>query len=46
MVTASEMSYVAKNTVEVPEAQRPEVIAFLTAIDEHDDVHRVYTAMK
>jgi YebC/PmpR family DNA-binding regulatory protein len=45
-VTASEMSYVAKNTVEVPEAQRPEVIAFLTAIDEHDDVHRVYTAMK
>lgn len=46
MVTASEMSYVAKNTVEVPESQRPEVIAFLTAIDEHDDVHRVYTAMK
>ena len=46
MVTASEMSYVAKNTVDVPEAQRPEVVAFLTAIDEHDDVHRVYTAMK
>jgi len=45
-VTASEMSYVAKNPVDVPEAQRPEVIAFLTAIDEHDDVHRVYTAMK
>ena len=38
IVTASEMSYVAKNTVEVPEAQRPEVVAFLTAIDEHDDV--------
>jgi len=45
-VTASEMSYVAKNTVDVPEALRPEVIAFLTEIDEHDDVHRVYTAMK
>ena len=46
MVTASEMSYVAKNTVEVPDTQRPEVIAFLTAIDEHDDVHRVWAAVK
>jgi YebC/PmpR family DNA-binding regulatory protein len=46
IVTTSEMSYVAKNSVEVPEAQKPEVIEFLTAIDEHDDVHRVYTAMK
>ena len=45
-VTTSEMSYVAKNAVEVPEAQKAEVIAFLSAIDEHDDVHRVYTAMK
>jgi YebC/PmpR family DNA-binding regulatory protein len=45
-VTASEMSYVAKTAADVPETQRPEVIAFLTALDEHDDVHRVYTAMK
>jgi YebC/PmpR family DNA-binding regulatory protein len=45
-VTVSEMSYLAKNAVEVPEAQKPEVVAFLTALDEHDDVHRVYTAMK
>jgi len=45
-VTTAEMSYVAKNTVEVPASQRAEVEAFLTAIDEHDDVHRVYTAMK
>jgi YebC/PmpR family DNA-binding regulatory protein len=45
-VTTSEMSHVAKNAVEVPEAQKPEVVAFLTALDEHDDVHRVYTAMK
>lgn len=44
-VTASEMSYVAKNHVELPAAQRPEVVEFLTAIDEHDDVHRVYTAL-
>lgn len=46
IVTTSEMSYVAKNAVEVPDAQRPAVIEFLNAIDEHDDVHRVYTAMK
>ena len=45
-VTTSEMSYVAKNPVEVPGPQRAEVVAFLNAIDEHDDVHRVYTAMK
>jgi YebC/PmpR family DNA-binding regulatory protein len=46
IVTTAEMSYVAKNPVEVSEADRPIVIAFLTALDEHDDVHRVYTAMK
>jgi YebC/PmpR family DNA-binding regulatory protein len=45
-VTTAEMSYVAKNMLEVPSAQRAEVEAFLTAIDEHEDVHRVYTAMK
>ena len=45
-VTTSEMSYVAKTPVEVADAQRKEVVAFLEAIDEHDDVHRVYTAMK
>lgn len=45
-VTASEMGYVAKNAVEVTEAQRPDVVAFLTALDEHDDVHRVYAAVK
>jgi YebC/PmpR family DNA-binding regulatory protein len=45
-VTTSEMSYVAKNAVEVPATQREQVVAFLNALDEHDDVHRVYTAMK
>jgi len=37
---------VAKNAVEVTAAQREEVVAFLNALDEHDDVHRVYTALK
>ncbi len=45
-VTASEMSYVAKEPMDVSEAQRAEVTAFLNALDEHDDVHRVYTALK
>lgn len=45
-VTTAEMSYIAKNPVEVTDAQRAEVTAFLNAIDEHDDVHRLYTALK
>ena len=45
-VTTSEMSHVAKNPVEVSATQREEVAAFLNALDEHDDVHRVYAAMK
>ena len=45
-VTASEMRYVAKNFTEVSEAQRKEVLDFLNALDDHDDVHHVYAAMK
>lgn len=46
VVTLSEMSYIAKNLAEVSEDQKKEVSEFLNAIDEHDDVHRVYAAMK
>ena len=45
-VTASEMRYVAKNYIELPEAHRKEVSDFLNAIDDHDDVHRIHTALK
>lgn len=45
-VTASEMSYIAKSYVDLGEAERAEVQDFLHAIDEHDDVHRVYAAIK
>jgi YebC/PmpR family DNA-binding regulatory protein len=45
-VTASEMRYIAKNFVEVPEGKRKEVVDFLSALDDHDDVHRVYAAFK
>ena len=44
-VSASEMRYVGKNGPTLTGAQRKEVEAFLTAIDDHDDVHRVYVAM-
>jgi YebC/PmpR family DNA-binding regulatory protein len=45
-VIASEIRYVAKNFTDVPDAARKEVGDFLTALDDHDDVHRVYAAMK
>ncbi len=45
-VTVSEMSYIAKNLTELPDDQKKEVAEFLNAIDEHDDVHRVYAALK
>ncbi|MBI4024243.1 MAG: YebC/PmpR family DNA-binding transcriptional regulator [Verrucomicrobia bacterium] len=45
-VTTSEMSYVAKNRIELPEEQKRAVAEFLSALDEHDDVHRIYAALK
>ena len=45
-VTAAEMRYLAKEFREVTDAARKEVEAFLTALDDHDDVHQVYVAMK
>lgn len=45
-IIASEIRYVAKNFTELSDAAKKEVGDFLTAIDDHDDVHRVYAAMK
>ncbi len=45
-VTASEIRYVAKEFKELDEAARKEVADFLNALDDHDDVHRVYAAIK
>ncbi|PYK63278.1 MAG: transcriptional regulator [Verrucomicrobia bacterium] len=45
-LTAAELRYLAKNFVGLPDAQRKEVADFLSALDDHDDVHRVYAAMK
>jgi YebC/PmpR family DNA-binding regulatory protein len=45
-VTAAEIRYLAKSFPELSEGARKEVVDFLTALDDHDDVHRVYAAMK
>jgi YebC/PmpR family DNA-binding regulatory protein len=45
-VTLSEMSYVAKNFVELSDEQKKEVTEFLGALDDNDDVHRIYAALK
>jgi YebC/PmpR family DNA-binding regulatory protein len=45
-VSASELRYLAKNFVELSEPQRKEVVAFLNGLDDHDDVHRVYAAVR
>lgn len=43
-ISASELGYIPKNKVEVPDAVKKEVEDFLTAIDDNDDVHRLYAA--
>lgn len=45
-VVTSELGYVAKQHPELTEAQLEEVGDFLHALDEHDDVHRVWAALK
>ncbi len=45
-VIAAEIRYLAKEFRQVEDAARQEVIDFLNALDDHDDVHRVYAAMK
>ncbi len=44
-VVTSEMGYLAKQKPELTEAQRAEAGEFLQALDDHDDVHRVWAAM-
>ncbi len=45
-IVASEMRFLAKNPVELPAPHRQQVTDFLNALDDHDDVHRVYAALK
>lgn len=46
VVTTSELHYQPKNFAELSAGQHEEVTAFLQALDEHADVHRVYAAVK
>jgi transcriptional/translational regulatory protein YebC/TACO1 len=43
VVTTSEIGYVAKESMDLPPEKRKEVEDFLEALDDHDDVHRIYT---
>jgi transcriptional/translational regulatory protein YebC/TACO1 len=45
-VVTSETSYLAKQFPPLSDAQRTEVGEFLQALEDHDDVHRVWAAMK
>src|SRR5712671_1169246 len=45
-ILAAEMRYLAKNFPELSESTRKEVTDFLNALDDHDDVHRVYAALR
>jgi YebC/PmpR family DNA-binding regulatory protein len=45
-LSASEIRFVAKNPVELGDADKAQVTEFLNAIDDHDDVHRLYVGMK
>jgi YebC/PmpR family DNA-binding regulatory protein len=46
LIAAAEMRYLAKNFPELSDAARKEVADFLNSLDDHDDVHHVYAAMK
>jgi YebC/PmpR family DNA-binding regulatory protein len=45
-VVTSEMGFVPKNYPELTEQQRAETGEFLQELDDHDDVHRVWAALK
>jgi YebC/PmpR family DNA-binding regulatory protein len=45
-IIASEIRYLAKSFPELDASARKEVADFLNALDDHDDVHHVYAALK
>jgi len=45
-VITSEIGYIAKSYPELTEPQRAEVGEFLQSLEDHDDVHRVWAALK
>ena len=45
-VITSEIGYIPKTCPELNELQRAETAEFLQSLDDHDDVHRVWAALK
>jgi YebC/PmpR family DNA-binding regulatory protein len=45
-ISSSELSYIAKNFVDLNDEQMKEVSEFLGEIDDNDDVHRIYVGLK
>jgi len=45
-ISASEMRFIAKTPVELGEADKKQVLDFLHALDDHDDVSHVYAGLK
>ena len=45
-IISAEMRYLAKTFAELSEPARKEVADFLNALDDHDDVHRVYATVR
>ena len=43
---ASEFAYVPKDTIDISEEAKKEVAEFLNAVDDNDDVQRIFTALK
>jgi YebC/PmpR family DNA-binding regulatory protein len=45
-IISAEIRYLAKNFTDLSETARKEVTDFLNTLDDHDDVHRVYAALR
>jgi YebC/PmpR family DNA-binding regulatory protein len=45
-IVSAEIRYLAKSFPDLNETARKEVTGFLNTLDDHDDVHRVYAAVK
>ncbi len=45
-ITTAELSYKAKNTTELSEDQKKEVLEFIHLLDENDDTHRIHASIE
>lgn len=45
VISSSELQYIAKSPIELDDAKKAEVITFLQALEDNDDVHRVYAEL-